>query len=415
MIVLKSPTRPESYDKKIGLVLQGGGALGSYQAGVYEALASSEYLPDWVAGISIGAINAAIIAGNAPERRVERLRSFWEEITAPTSWWPSGLEGPLATWQQKLSAQSALLFGQPGFFAARPPLDWFLPERPTSYYDTKALKSTLERLVDFDRINSGKEVRFSVGAVNVRTGQFTYFDSEQIAIRPEHVMASGALPPGFPPVEIDDEHYWDGGLVSNTPLQYVLDYYPRRSRLTFQVDVFQGFGQLPTNLEEVGERQNDIRYSSRTRINTDAFQQKHDVRHAINELEKLLPAELLETEQAKRLHAFGCVTEMDIVQLIYRPFAPQGAAKDFEFSRNTMNARWQQGLSDATATLQAAPWLAPKVNEVGVRVFDVMHAILLDQDPAKAKAKARAADADRPATKLIEKATSGDPNALRSA
>ncbi len=413
MVKAKPPVRPASYDKTVGLVLQGGGALGSYQAGVYEALASSEYLPDWVAGISIGAINAAIIAGNAPERRVERLRSFWEEITAPTSWWPSGLTGPLATWQQRLSAQSALIFGQPGFFAPRSALDWFSMERPTSYYDTRALKNTLERLVDFDRINSRKEIRFSVGAVNVCTGRFAYFDSEEINIRPEHVMASGALPPGFPAVEIEGEHYWDGGLVSNTPLQYVLDYYPRRSRLTFQVDVFQGFGQLPTNLEEVSERQSDIRYSSRTRVNTDAFQQKHDVRHAINELEKLLPPEILETEQAKRLHEFGCVTEMDIVQLIYRPLAPQGAAKDYEFSRSTMNARWQQGLSDATTTLLAAPWLAPKVNEVGVRVFDVMHAILLGQNPAPANA--RAEDADRPAMQAVKRATSDRPKVKKSA
>jgi NTE family protein len=405
----KPPVRPVSYDKRVGLVLQGGGALGSYQAGVYEALASSEYPPDWVAGISIGAINAAIIAGNASEHRVERLRSFWEKITAPTAWWPSDLTGSLAIWQQKLSAQSALIFGQPGFFAPRSALDWFSRDKSTSYYDTKALKSTLEQLVDFDRINSLKEMRFSVGAVNVRTGRFAYFDSEEISIRPEHVMASGALPPGLPPIEIDGEHYWDGGLVSNTPLQYVLDYYPRRSRLTFQVDVFQGYGQLPTNLEEVGERQNDIRYSSRTRVNTDAFQQKHDVRHAINEFEKLLPAELLETEQGKRLHAFGCVTEMDIVQLIYRPFAPQGSAKDYEFSRSTMNARWQQGLSDAVTTLQAAPWLAPEINEVGVRIFDVMHAILRDQNPAWAQA--RDEDADRPAEPPIGRA---DPKAASS-
>ena len=215
----KPPARPASYDKKVALVLQGGGALGSYQAGVYEALASSEYLPDWVAGISIGAINAAIIAGNAPENRVARLRSFWEEITAPTAWWPSGLNGPLAVCQQKASALSALMFGQPGFFAPCALQDWFLPEKPTSYYSTNALKGTLERLVDFDRINNPREMRFSVGAVNVRTGRFAYFDSEEITIRPEHVMASGALPPGFPPIEIDGEHCWDGGLVSNTPLQ----------------------------------------------------------------------------------------------------------------------------------------------------------------------------------------------------
>jgi NTE family protein len=377
------PARPASYDKPVALVLQGGGALGSYQAGVYEALASSGYLPDWVAGISIGAINAAIIAGNAPEDRVARLRSFWEEITAPTAWWPSSPDGPLAVWQRNAAGLSALMFGQPGFFAPRPARDWFLLEKPSSYYSTDALKRTLERLVDFDRINHPGEMRLSVGAVNVRTGRFAYFDSEETAIRAEHVMASGALPPGFPPVEIDGEHYWDGGLVSNTPLQYVLDYYPRCSRLAFQVDVFQGYGQLPTNLMEVGEREKDIRYSSRTRVNTEVFEQKHEIRHAINELHKLLPEDIARTPQARRLYSFGCVTEMDIVQLVYRPFEPQGASKDYEFDRGAMNARWEQGGADASTTLLAAPWLAPKPRETGVRVFDVMHDILVAENEAK--------------------------------
>src|SRR5271169_6885440 len=273
----KPPARPASYDKKIGLVLQGGGALGSYQAGVYEALALFGYPPDWVAGISIGAINAAIIAGNASEDRVDRLRSFWEQITSPTAWWPSNSTATVATWQQKLSAHAALTFGQPGFFVPRSMLDWFSTKKPTSYYDTRALKGTLERLVDFDRINSRTEMRLSVGAVNVRTGRFAYFDSKEITIRPEHIMASGALPPGFPAVEIDGECYWDGGLVSNTPLQYIVDYYPRRSRLIFQVDVFPAHGRLPTNLDEVNEREKDIRYSSRTMSTTDMLREKHDV------------------------------------------------------------------------------------------------------------------------------------------
>ncbi|MGH8509115.1 MAG: patatin-like phospholipase family protein, partial [Gammaproteobacteria bacterium] len=292
----RPPPRPASYAKKVGLVLQGGGALGSYQAGVYEALASSPYLPDWVAGISIGAINAALIAGNAPENRVAQLRRFWEGITTQTAWWPAGLTGPVATWQRSAGGLAALLFGQPGFFAPRPPHEWFLPTMPTSYYSTAALKETLEQLVDFDRINDAKDTRISVGAVNVRTGRFAYFDSAEIAIRPEHVMASGSLPPGFPPVEIDGEYYWDGGLVSNTPLQYVLDYSPRRSRLTFQVDVFQARGQLPTNLEEVSERDKHNRFSSRTRITTENFRQKHEVRHAINELMEILPPGLRNTE-----------------------------------------------------------------------------------------------------------------------
>ncbi|HTS40286.1 MAG TPA: patatin-like phospholipase family protein [Xanthobacteraceae bacterium] len=373
---LRPPPRPASYDKKVSLVLQGGGALGSYQAGVYEALSASEYLPDWVAGISIGAINAAIIAGNAHDKRVPHLRKFWEEITAPTAWWPEGLNGTLATWQRMTGGVAALMFGQPGFFAPRAMQEWFGVTSPTSYYNTAALKETLERLVDFDRINDAKETRLSVGAVNVHTGQFKYFDSAHERIRTEHVMASGALPPGFPPVEIDGKFYWDGGLVSNTPLQYVLDYSPRRSRLTFQVDVFQARGPLPTNLEEVSEREKDIRYSSRTRITTENFRQRHEVRHAINELMTILPPEVRHSEQAKHLYEFGCVTEMDIVQLIYRPHEPQGAYKDYEFTRSTMNERWQQGLSDALTTLTAAPWLAPIPKDVGVRVFDVVHDIL---------------------------------------
>lgn len=372
-----------SYDKKIGLVLQGGGALGSYQAGVYQALASSPYIPDWVAGISIGAINAALIAGNAPEDRVSRLREFWETITAPSSMWPGDLADPWAIWQRKLGSQAALMFGQPGFFAPLNLFDWLGAMQPVSYYKTQDLKATLERLVDFDRINHPEEMRLSVGAVNVRTARFAYFDSMDTTIRAEHIMASGALPPGFPAVEIDGERYWDGGLVSNTPLQYILDYIPRRSRLTFQVDVFQALGQIPTSLEQVAERQSDIRYASRTRENTRIFMQKHEVRHAINELMEKLPADIRETPEAKRLHAFGCVTNMDIAQIIYRPNAPQGAEKDYEFSRPTMQARWDQGLSDATATLEAAPWLATGESHEGVRVFDVMHEELLAKEAAR--------------------------------
>jgi NTE family protein len=372
-----TPPRPASYDKKVGLVLQGGGALGSYQAGVYEALASSEYLPDWVAGISIGSINAAIIAGNAPERRVERLRDFWDDITATTKMWPAVSAGPLAAWQNQASALTTVMFGQPGFFTPRPPQDWFSPNSCVSYYTTSALKQTLERYVDFDRINSARDMRLSVGAVNVRTAQFSYFDSEKITIRPEHVMASGALPPAFPPVEIDGERYWDGGLFSNSPLQYMVDYSPRRSRLIFQVDLFAAHGSLPDNLDEVNEREKDVRYSSRTRLTTDILREKHDVRHAINELHKLLPPDIASTEQAKRLYEYGCVTELDIVQLIYRPNEPQGAPKDFQFGRSTMEERWQQGLSDARTTLRASPWLAPMPKELGVRVFDVIHEILV--------------------------------------
>jgi NTE family protein len=367
--------RPKSYTKKVALVLQGGGALGSYQAGVYEALASSDYKPDWVAGISIGAINAALIAGNSPETRVEKLREFWRAITTPTRWAVpisglfngAGLPFDLA---KQISAMQALLLGQTNFFAPRKPADWWFGRTPTSYYDTNSLKSTLERLVDFDRINS-REIRFSVGAVNVRTGNFVYFDNAEIEIRLEHVLASGALPPGFPSVEIDGEHYWDGGLVSNTPLQHVLEYYPRRSHLIFQVDLFPARGALPRDLNEVGERDKDIRYSSRTRAVTDTLRRQHDLRHSINMLWEKLPDDLRSGAETALLDEFRCVTTMDIVELIYRPEHALGQSKDYEFDRLTMETRWAQGLSDARETLMAAPWLEPMPPKVGARTFDV--------------------------------------------
>jgi NTE family protein len=367
------PPRPASYDKTVALVLQGGGALGSYQAGVYDALSDSEYLPDWVAGISIGAINAAIIAGNAPSRRVARLREFWERITAPPAPWAAWMDATLPllpAHRRSLGAASALVFGQDGFFGPRTPFAWFAAAGPTSVYDTAALKATLEALVDFDRINAG-ETRLSVGAVNLRTGNFAYFDSAEMRIAPEHIMASGALPPGFPAVEIEGEQYWDGGLVSNTPLQYVLEKIPRRSRLTFQVDVFHARGPLPATLSDVAEREKDIRYSSRTRAATDTVRQLHDVRHNINTLWDKLPDALRQTPEARWLYDFGCVTTMDIAQLIYRPEEGQGHSKDYDFSRGTMEERWAQGRADAMATLIASPWLAPMPPEVGARTFDI--------------------------------------------
>jgi NTE family protein len=268
------PARPASYDKKVGLVLQGGGALGSYQAVVFEALASSEYLPDWVAGISIGAINAAIIAGNAPEHRVQRLQFLGRNNrnnpdVAICSRRTAGGMSKSSERTDKCDVRPTRLFHSAP--TAGPVLNEQLRQLLRHSW-------TLERFVNFDRISSAKDIRLSVGAVNVRTAQFAYFDSEKITIRPEHVMASGTLPPAFPPVEIDGEQYWDGGLFSNTPLQYMVDYSPRRSRLIFQVDLFPAHGCLPDNLDEANEREKDVRYSSRTRLTTDILREKHDVR-----------------------------------------------------------------------------------------------------------------------------------------
>jgi NTE family protein len=369
----KSPPRMSEslYDKQIALVLQGGGALGAYQAGVYEAMAEHGYQPHWVAGISIGAINSAIIAGNAPENRVARLREFWELVSSPSASW---LELPHDAWRdmmRRLSAMSALMFGQPGFFRPNLLRCWTTGQLPTSYYDTSDLKDTLDRLVDFDRINA-RETRFSVGAVNVRTGNFAYFDNARQTIRPEHVMASGALPPGFPAIEIDGEFYWDGGLVSNTPLRYILETLPRHSTLAFQVDVFAAQGELPSCLDAVSEREKDIRYSSRTRMGVETFRYAHNLRRNIAKLLGKLPDALKNEPEVEFLSRAACQTTMDIVELIYCPTATQGPSKDYEFLRATMLRRWNQGLSDARASIASAPWLEPAPPEVAVRTFDVV-------------------------------------------
>jgi len=281
----------------IALLLQGGGALGSYQAGVYAALTEAELQPDWVAGISIGAINGALIAGNAPDRRVQQLRTFWEQITAP----PSGLDAWLAPlsetsdimrgWLNQTSAAKALFGGAPGFFTPRLMAPWFTPAGgtgATSYYETANLRSTLERLVDFDRINSGS-VRFTVGAVNVRSGNLVCFDTKTHRIGPAHVMASGALPPGFPAIEIEGEHYWDGGLVSNTPLEWIVENVPRQDTLAFQVDLWSARGDFPRDMAEVETRRKEIIYSSRTRANTSSFRRMQRMRHAAAKLSADMP------------------------------------------------------------------------------------------------------------------------------
>jgi len=365
-----SPRLKGKIDKQIALALQGGGALGSYQAGVYEALAEYDYQPDWVAGISIGAINCAIIAGNAPEDRVAKLRQFWEQVSSPSANW---LDLPQDIWADAMrhtAATAALMFGQPGFFRPNVWRCWTTGAPLSSYYDTSCLKATLERLVDFDRINARK-TRISVSAVNVRTGNSVCFDNARQIIRPEHVMASGALPPGFPAIEIDGEHYWDGGLLSNTPLRYLMETLPRRSTLAFQVDLFSSRGSVPKSLDGVSEREKDIRYSSRTRMGVETFRYAHNLRRSISTLLAKLPDSLKDEPEVAFLRRAACQTTWDIAELIYRPGTAQGQSKDYEFSRATMERRWKQGLSDARATLATAPWLVPAPPDVAVRTFDV--------------------------------------------
>jgi len=356
------------------LVLQGGGALGAYQAGVFESLSEVYREPTWVAGISIGAINAAIITGNAAGSRVARLRDFWELVSsslAPPLVLPQGAAAREGL--NEASASQVMLFGVPGFFTPRFPPAPFQPRgslEAISYYNTAPLRSTLERLVDFDRINSGT-VRLSVGAVNVRTGNFEYFDSTKQTIDARHIMASGALPPGFAPVEIDGEHYWDGGLVSNTPLQYVLDQPGKRRRVVFQVDLFAAQGALPTTLAEVTEREKDIRYSSRTRLNTTNELDRQVIAQAAKRLIDKLPPSLRDDPDVKALSKVRCETAVDVVHLIYRSKHYETQSKDYEFSRLSMKEHWEAGRSDMAHTLHDPRWINHERAATGVHVFDL--------------------------------------------
>jgi NTE family protein len=361
------------FGEKNVLVLQGGGALGSYQAGAVAALAASDYEPDWVAGISIGAINAAIICGNPPQRRVERLRELWRRMTSRIVIGPLS-ENLLARRAfNEFSAATTATFGVPGFFSPRPspPLMWPTSETAVSVYGASALRDTLLELADFERINSG-ETRISVGAVNVRSGNFRFFDSTIERITPEHIMASGALPPGFPPVEIEGELYWDGGLVSNTPLQYVLDMGgPREDMCVFQIDLFSARGHAPTTLLDAAQREKDIRFSSRTRMNTDVFRDMQTVRRLIRRLGHKIPDALAEDPDWRALAEHACGAAVTIVQLIHRPTAYETTSKDYEFSRYTMLENWAAGERDVATTLSHPLWRDRTPPDGGVAIFDL--------------------------------------------
>jgi NTE family protein len=428
----------------IALLLQGGGALGAYQAGVYQALTEANLDPDWVAGISIGAVNAALIAGNAPEVRVEKLRKFWEVVTTAPIWdsarllasmakknpirglmagttataaslgafglslasekpldagadelrafwenvaanagwvWPSdpaffAARGDLArAAANQMSAGLALVRGAPGFFVPRLPIPWLQPAgtlEATSYYDTTALKATIERLVDFDRISSA-EMRLSLGSVNVATGNFVYFDNTTHAIGPEHVMASGALPPGFPAVEIEGEYYWDGGLVSNTPLNWVLESEPRQDTLAFQVDLWSARGVFPRTMAEVTTRQKEIQYSSRTRANSDRFKHTQEMRGALYGLLKKLPDDLKDSPEVGMLQSAASHKVYNLVQLVYRSKKYEGDSKDYEFSRPSMEEHWEAGFHDTIRTLRHPEVLERPTSIDGVFTFDLAY------------------------------------------
>src|ERR1700710_2135366 len=346
------------------LVLQGGGALGSYQAGAYQALCHQNFVPEWVAGISIGAINAAIIVGNAPEKRVERLKEFWQTVSSPVSWSPV-LQGDRArSLFNETSAALIATFGVPGFFVPRFPPAPLWPQgspQSQSYYDTEPLRATLEHLVDFDLINACK-TRLSVGAVGVTTGNFTYFDNVEFKKRgkkigPEHIMASGALPPGFPSVVIEGEHYWDGGIASNTPLDFVLDEEINRDLLVFQVDLFSARGDLPVTLLEAAEREKDIRFSSRTRMNTDKNKQLHNARMAVRDLIGKLPDYLKNDPSVELLRKASKESTVTVVHLIYRSKNYESSSKDYDFSHVGVVEHWNAGARDVHLSMRHKEWL----------------------------------------------------------
>lgn len=359
------------------LVLQGGGALGAYQAGVYEALAEADVCPNWVTGVSIGAVNAALIAGNKPEDRVARLQTFWNLVSSGTPLIPPPAFDPWRLAFNRLSSTATAAFGVPGFFYPRVPGPLFAPDgtpAALSIYHTGPLRDTLTELVDFELLNARK-IRFSVGAVDVRTGNSHYFDNRdpELVLAPDHVMASGALPPGFAPVRIGDDEYWDGGLVSNTPLWYVLDDDPYLNALIFQVDLFSARGELPENLDEVLERAKDIQYSSKTRFNTNRSKELETLREALRRLLDKVPPALRSDPDFKLLHARARGRRLSIVHLINRRLQHSSVSKDYEFSRATVQALWDAGRAAVRQTLANPEWKHACRAEQGMRTFDLSY------------------------------------------
>lgn len=381
MDMRKQPRRradaPLPLPGEVALVLQGGGALGSFQAGVIESLAQLSIEIDWVAGISIGAVNAAIIAGNAPEQRVDKLSRFWELVSGSLPALTLPDENNLRESVHLGAAAIVAMWGVPGFFHPNLMPSWLAPAgsaQALSYYDTGPLRETLDELVDWDRVNHGP-TRFSVGAVDVESGNFVYFDNRDPPwkgrIDARHVMASGALPPGFPPVEIDGRHYWDGGLVSNTPLAHVLDHHSG-DLLVFQVDLFPAEGPMPQGMTGAWSRQKDIQYSSRTRQVTDQYLRERREHKAIRELLASLPADLAQSPAARELAGMVGEGAVNIVHLIYRSRAWESGARDFEFSRSAMTDHWTQGRAAVAAVIaKGNELIASNINEGRTATFDL--------------------------------------------
>jgi NTE family protein len=337
------------------LVLQGGGALGAYQVGVYQALHEAGIEPDWVVGTSIGAINAALIAGAPFAERLERLREFWTRVEHGRF-----LGAPLPNWfGSALRNMLAVTSGVPAFFAPNPPA-FLSPHAPlgadsAGYYSVAPLAETLSGMIDFDRINDGP-MRLTVGASNVRTSEMTYFDSREMALGLEHVMASGALPPAFPAVRIGEDLFWDGGILSNTPVEVVFDDHPRASSMVFAVHLWDPHGPEPQTIWEVMNRQKDVQYSSRAASHIKRQRQLHRLRHVVSELAALVPNDARQSAEFAELAGFGCTTRMHVVRLLAPALDYEDHAKDIDFSPEGIARRWEAGYRHTSETLQKTPW-----------------------------------------------------------
>jgi NTE family protein len=342
---------------QVVLVLQGGGALGSYQAGVYQALQEAGIEPDWVVGTSIGAINASLIAGNAPQDRVPRLKEFWSRVQHAPQW---DFGGVLPGFADKWSFLRTLTHGIRGFFTPNPLAhagDGFpLGADHAGYYSTAPLQSTLAEFVDFDLINRGSP-RLTVGAAHVRSSQMMYFDSRRCKLDVRHIMASGALPPAFPAVRVDGELYWDGGILSNTPTEVVFDDQPRRDSLIFTVHLWNPVGAEPATMAEVLNRYKDVQYSSRVASQITRHQQAHRLRHVINELVARLPDAERDRPDVRELMSYGCQTRMHVVQLLAPQLSHEDHTKDVDFSPGGIRQRWDAGYAHTKAVLAREPWV----------------------------------------------------------
>ncbi|MES2987081.1 MAG: patatin-like phospholipase family protein [Pseudomonadota bacterium] len=358
----------------VALVLQGGGALGSYQAGVIEALGEAKIQVDWVAGISIGAVNAALFAGNPPERRVPAIRAFWDTLSSALPSFPILPLDAAREMVHEWSAAMVMAVGVPGFFSPRmlPPTMAF-PGTPEalSFYDSAPLRDTLNKLIDWDLLNKGP-VRLSVGAVDIASGNFRYFDTLDEPLDARHIMASGALPPGLPPIEIDGRFYWDGGLVSNTPLTHILDR-QQADTLIFQVDLFSATADLPRTITDVAAREKEIRFSSRTRTVSDERLKLRQERQMVCKLLDRLPPDLAEDPEVLALKAQVSEFPVSLVQLIYRANAWEGGSRDFEFSQRSMNEHWQAGRTAIIETMANAQIVAENILDGKTAAFDLTH------------------------------------------